>query len=166
MVSHFTTIKTSNVFTNKKLLSEALSELGYRNVSCVERPQALKDYYQVRGNKLQSQITANVIVPFASNRHKCKSDFGFAEENGELVLVADSMDRYRLNELLPKLQEVYNQKTVVAMKENILATAKTLNKGVPIIEEVISERGAIQLKIAYPADIRRHNQIQQQQIRR
>jgi hypothetical protein len=52
------------------------------------------------------------------------------------------------------------------MKENILATAKTLNKGVPIIEEEISERGAIQLKIAYPADIRRHNQIQQQQIRR
>lgn len=38
-MSHFTTIKTSNVFTNKKLLSEALSELGYRNVSQIQQQQ-------------------------------------------------------------------------------------------------------------------------------
>lgn len=164
-MSHFTKIETDNQFTSPELLVTALTKLGYKDVEYFSEAVTLKDYYAVRGKADQTQALANIIVPFSSNQQRCTSDFGYLEVEGKLNLNADSMDTYRLSQELPKLQQAYNQLKVEAMVNNIKETAKTLNKGTPEIE-LTEDTGKIQVKIAYPADIRRHNQLKQQNIRR
>ena len=155
-MSHFTAIQTNNKLTSPEVLAKALTDLGFEDVTVHETPQELADYYQVRGGKARSVQTANVIVPFKSNRNRCSSDFGYLQQEEELVLVDDEMDARRLQNLSNRLQQAYNQHRISAMEAEIMATAPKLNKGVPIIERTQSD-GKICLKIAYPADIRRQN---------
>lgn len=161
-MSHFSLIATSNKLTSPEVLAKALADLGFEDVTVHETPQALADYYQVRGGQARSTQMANVIVPWTSNKTLCSSDFGYLQQENELVLVADSMDARRLQNLSSQLQQAYNQHQISAMEAEITETAATLNKGTPIIERAEVD-GKISLKIAYPADIRRQNQ---QQLRR
>lgn len=164
-MSHFTSIETSNKLTSPEVLVKALSDLGFKDVTAYETPQALADYYEVRGQEARSVQTANVIVPWTSNKNRCSSDFGYIQQDEELILVADEMDARRLDALSDRLQQAYNKHQISAMEAEIMATAPKLNKGTPIIERT-QTNGKIRLKIAYPADIRTYNQAQQQQLRR
>lgn len=159
-MSHFSTIKTSNKLTNPEIIIESLQELGWNKVSYHPEAQPLMDFYEARGRKSQSQSAANIIVPWQQNQRRCSSDFGFVENNGEYTLTADEMDTQNLQQQIEQLQKLYNQKTAVRMKANVIKTAKNLNKGIPIIEETEID-GEIQIKIAFPRDIRQHNQLQQ-----
>lgn len=164
-MSHFTSIQTSNKLTSPDLLVKALADLGFKDVTAHETPQALADYYQVRGGAARSTQKANVIVPWTSNKTRCSSDFGYLQQGEELLLVADEMDGKRLQNLSAQLQQAYNQHKISAMEAEIIATATKLNKGTPIVERTQVD-GKICLKIAYPADIRQQNQQIQQQLRR
>lgn len=164
-MSHFTTIKTSNQFTSPQLLVDALTEAGYADVTYSKEPQKLKDYYSLRGGKAITQAKANVIVPYSSNKRKCMSDFGFLEVNGVYELRADSGDDIRIRGELPRIQQTYNQLKIKAMVDNINLTATALNKGTPQID-ISEEEGKTTVKIAFPSDIRRNNQLKQQTIRR
>lgn len=164
-MSHFSTIKSNNKITNPELLAESLQELGWNGVIYHLEAQPMQDYYQVRGEKSESQSEANVIVPWQQNKRRCNSDFGFLKQDGEYVLIADEMDTRSLQNRIQELQKLYNQKTAAAMEANVVATAQALNKGTPIVERTEVD-GKIQLKIAFSNDIRQHNRLQQQTIRR
>lgn len=164
-MSHFTQIKTSNQFINPELLIKALNDLGYQNIVYHPKAQDLQDYEQVRGERPKSQAKANIIVPYKGNEQKIHSDLGYIEQDGIYQLVADEMDSSKLTRQFSELQQAYNTHKVEAMIEEVKKTASKLNKGEPQIE-IVKQDNRTKIRIAYPADLRRHNQLQQQTLRR
>ena len=158
-MSHLTSISTKGKLTNKDILVEALENLGFKGVEAFDTPQKLKDYYEVRGQESQSESTAEVVIPF--DRNRISSDAGFTLKNGEYELVADEMDLYRLRRQLDGLQTHYAEISIAEQLELIAKTAKSKNKGEPIIEREVLADGTVRIKLATPGDIRVANQNRQ-----
>ncbi len=155
-MSHLTKIQVQGTLTNGDVLTQALINLGFNQVKHHETPQKLRDYYEIRGGRAQSHNQAEIVIPYEDNN--ISSDAGFAKNNGEFELVADSMDRVRLNERLKNLQQEYATINIEEQLKLITQTAKNKNMGTPIVERETLGDGTTRVKLALPSNIRNANQ--------
>lgn len=155
-MSHLTKVQVQGTLTNADVLTQTLTNLGFKNVQHHETPQKLRDYYEIHGDRAESHNSAEIVIPYEDNN--ISSDAGFVMNNGEFELVADSMDLKRLNERLKNLQKKYATVNIEEQLRLITQTAKGKNMGTPIIEREVLEDGSTRVKLALPSNIRNANQ--------
>lgn len=156
-MSHLTTIEVKGSLSNPLVLQKALANIGFKNVQRYESPQSLRDYYEIRGGRPQSQRKAEVVIPYEDN--KISSDAGFTLQDGKFELVADSMDTSKLNERIAKLQSEYATVNIEEQLKLITQAAKSKNLGEPIVERELLKDGTTRIKLALPGNIRKTNQL-------
>lgn len=102
-------------FTDGGLLIEALEEMGYKPINCIDKPQQLEGY---QGDKRKE--TAHVIIP-RKQVGGAANDIGFTKgPDGKFRAIISEYDSNRHNaEWLGRLRDNYTEKGVVKVaKQN------------------------------------------------
>ena len=161
-MSHFTSIKIEGKLTNQACLVAALEQLGIQNIQSHKTPVRLRDYYEIIGGSPRSSNQAEIVIPYEKNG--LSSDAGFQRLEEEFQLVADSMDRQKLQQRFSILESVYQKILIEQQIANIKAQAKAMagTKGTPIIEDSTVD-GKRVVRIAYKSEITQSRQQLAQQ---